>query len=131
MSEGRVRGVVVAHADLARALIEAVHRIVGVDDDVLFPLSNEGLDPAGIRDRLDELVGDEPAIIFTDLKEGSCGMAARRLCIEKSGHVLVTGANLPMLLDFALKSHLPLEELVERVVQRGRQAVQRVPERPG
>jgi mannose/fructose-specific phosphotransferase system component IIA len=130
MSERRVRGVVVAHGGLAAALIDAVDRIVGLEEGVLVPLSNEGLSPAAINDRLAELVGDEPAIVFTDLKEGSCGMAARRLCMERSDQVLVTGANLPMLLDFALKSHLPLEELIGRVVERGRNAVQCIGEDP-
>ena len=131
MSEGRVQGVVLAHADLARALVEAVERIAGSQDGVLLPLSNEGLGPDGIRERLEELAGDGPAIIFTDLKEGSCGMAARRVCLQREDQVLVTGANLPMLLDFALKSHLPLDELVERVVERGRASVQRLPEAAG
>lgn len=129
MSEGRVRGVVVAHGGLAAALIDAVDRIVGLEEGVLVPLSNEGLSPDGINERLAELVGTEPAIIFTDLKEGSCGMAARRLCMGRKDQVLVTGANLPMLLDFALKAHLPLDELVGRVLERGRAAVQCLPER--
>jgi mannose/fructose-specific phosphotransferase system component IIA len=130
MSEARVRGVVVAHGGLAAALIDAVDRIVGLEEGVLLPLSNDGLSPDGIDARLAELVGNEPAIIFTDLKEGSCGMAARRLCMARKDQVLVTGANLPMLLDFALKSHLPLDELVGRVMERGRNAVQCLPERP-
>ena len=129
MCEPRVRGVVGAHGGRAAALIDAVDRIVGLEEGVLVALSNEGLSPDGINRRLAELVGDEPAIIFTDLKEGSCGMAARRLCMERQDQILVTGANLPMLLDFALKSHLPLDQLVPRVLERGRNAVQCLPER--
>jgi mannose/fructose-specific phosphotransferase system component IIA len=123
-----VRGIVVAHADLARALIEAVDRIVGLGQETLQAVSNEGLGPGGIRQALEEIAGDGPAILFTDLREGSCGMAARHLCMAREDHVLVTGVNLPMLLDFALNRDRPLEELVERVVERGRRAVQRIPE---
>jgi mannose/fructose-specific phosphotransferase system component IIA len=130
MSEPAVRGVVVAHSSVARALVDAVQRIAGTDDEALVPLSNEGLGTDGIRDRLAEILqGEEAAVIFTDLREGSCGIAAQRLCIDHPRHVVITGVNLPMLLDFAMKRHLPLQELVERLVTRGRDAVQALPER--
>ncbi len=130
MSEVEVRGVVVAHSDLARALVEAVQRIAGTDDQALVPLSNEGLGTEAIQNRLAEILdGDDPAIIFSDLREGSCGIAAQRLCVDHPDHVVITGVNLPMLLDFAMKRHLPIEELVSRLVDRGRGAVQALPEK--
>ena len=131
MSEGPVvRGVVVAHAALARALVDAVRQIAGTDETVLVAVTNEGLAPDAIRDRLADVLNDEgPAIIFSDLREGSCGIAAQRLCVTRPDHVVVTGVNLPMLLDFAMKRHLPLADLVERLVDRGRGAVQALPER--
>jgi mannose/fructose-specific phosphotransferase system component IIA len=128
MSEG-VRGIVVAHADLARALIEAVDRIVGLEDGALTPVSNEGLGPTEIRKRLAEAAGTGPAVVFTDLREGSCGMAARQVCVDGEDQVLVTGVNLPMLLDFAMNRQRPLEEVVQRVLDRGRGGIQRMPER--
>lgn len=118
-----------AHADLARALVEAVDRIVGLEGDALTALSNEGLGPADIRARLAELLGSDPAIVFTDLREGSCGMAARHLCLQHPDHVLITGVNLPMLLDFATHRDEALQQLVERVVARGQRGIQRVPEK--
>lgn len=127
MSES-VRGVVVTHAGLARALIEAVDRIVGLENGALVALSNEGLGPADIRDRLAEMVGTGPAIVFTDLREGSCGLAAKQICLQHSSQVLVTGVNLPMLLDFVLNRDRPLDELVDRVLTRARRAIQRFPE---
>ena len=124
MSDGAgTRGIVVAHAALAQALVDAVERIAGVDD-ALVALSNEGLSPEAIRERLDELAGDGPAIVFADLREGSCGLAARQVCMGSApGRALITGVNLPVLLDFAMKRHLPLEELVPRLVERGRAAI--------
>lgn len=119
-----------AHAALAQGLVDAVRRIAGTEEEALVPLSNEGLGTDAIRDRLAEiLTGGGPAVIFTDLREGSCGIAAQRLCIDRADHVVVTGVNLPMLLDFAMKRHLPLDDLVERLVDRGRAAVQALPER--
>lgn len=128
MSEGGVRGIVVAHSELAAALIQAVERIAGVDG-ALVALSNEGLGPAAIRERLDELAGDGPAIVFADLREGSCGMAARQVCLANAPRrALITGVNLPVLLDFVMKRNLPIEELVPRLVERGRAAIASGPE---
>ena len=123
MSEAGARGVVVAHSDLARALIGAVERISGIGD-ALVAVSNEGLSPAAVRERLDALVGDGPTIVFADLREGSCGLAARQVCVGNSPRrALVTGVNLPVLLDFVMKRHMPLEELVPRLVERGRASI--------
>ncbi len=131
MSDAQVRGIVVAHAALARGLVEAVQRIAGMDDDALVPFSNEGLGPEGIRDGVARLAGDGPVIVFTDLREGSCGIAARRACRDSGSCAVITGVNLPLLLDFAMKrSSLPLEELVPRLIQRGRDGICAIPE-PG
>lgn len=129
MSDTPVRGVVVAHSDLARALIEAVERIAGSQDGALVPLSNEGLGPDAIGQRLDELAGEGPTVVFADLREGSCGLAGRRACLSDSRRLLITGVNLPVLLDFALNRTRPLEELAGRLVERGRSAITAAPER--
>lgn len=124
MSERAVRGIVVAHSELARALITAVETIAGETGDALVPLSNEGLGPDAIRARLDDLAGDDPVIVFADLREGSCGLAARAVCMGAGPRrALVTGVNLPVLLDFVMKRQLPLEELVPRLVDRGKGAI--------
>jgi mannose/fructose-specific phosphotransferase system component IIA len=128
MNDPAVRGIVVAHAELAEALIRAVERIAGPSDGALVSLSNEGLGPEGIRKRLEELIGDGPAVVFTDLREGSCGLAARQVCVGRANHVVVTGANLPLLLDFVMKRHLPIDQLVTRLVDRGRNAISAMPE---
>ena len=123
MSDDGIRGIVVAHSELAGALIAAVERIAGHEEGALVALSNEGLGPEAIRKKLDDLVGDGPAIVFADLREGSCGMAARQVCLGGRTRALVTGVNLPVLLDFVMKRHLPLDELVPRLVERGRAAI--------
>jgi mannose/fructose-specific phosphotransferase system component IIA len=128
MSEAGPRGVVVAHGDLAVGLLSAVRRITGVEESVLVAVSNEGLGPEAVRARLDEVLGAEPGIIFSDLREGSCGLVARKACLGRPNRVLVTGVNLPMLLDFVLQRHLPMDDLVRRLVERGRGAVTAFPE---
>jgi mannose PTS system EIIA component len=122
MSEAAIRGVVVAHGDLARGLLSAVYRITG-EDQVLVAVSNEGLSPEAIRERLDQVLGEGPAVVFTDLREGSCGMVARKVCLGRENRALITGVNLPMLLDFVTQRQLPLDQLARRLADRGRDAV--------
>lgn len=123
MNEDGLRGVVVGHGELAAGLISAVQRITGVEEGVLVAVSNEGLSPDGIRDRLDEILGPEGGVVFTDLREGSCGIGGRKVCTDRSGRLLITGANLPILLDFVTHRDLSLPELDQRLVERGRTSV--------
>ncbi|HYW08735.1 MAG TPA: hypothetical protein VE913_17365 [Longimicrobium sp.] len=118
-----VRGVVVAHASLAAGMVESVRQIAGLDDDALVALSNEGCGPESLATRVREALGDGPAVVFTDLGSGSCAFAARRIAMERPATAIVTGVNLPILLDFVFHRTMPLAELVERLVEKGRTGV--------
>src|SRR5256885_10091647 len=67
MSE--LRGVVVSHAALAKALVEAVHAISGVEG-ALTAVSNDGCDPAALRRQIEAARGTGPAVLFVDLPRG-------------------------------------------------------------
>lgn len=124
MNEGRsVRGVVVAHGPMARAMVDAVRRIAGGAADALVPLSNESLGPTELKAALERVIGDDAAIVFTDLESGSCGMAAVSSCRDRGRRVVVCGVNLPMLLDFVFHAETPMDELVDRVIDRGRASI--------
>ncbi len=122
MSES-VRGLIIAHASLAAGLVAAVRQIAGVEADVLQPLSNEMRGPEGLIAAVHEAVGSAPAILFTDLESGSCAFAARRIVLTRPHTALISGVNLPVLLDFVFHRELPLPELVERLVAKGRAGI--------
>lgn len=123
MSESGVRGIVIAHGDMATGMIDAVKHIAGVTDDVLLPLSNRGLGPDALAQEVRRLVGDVPTIVFTDLQSGSCGFAARRCSQEMSQMVCISGVNLPILLEFVMRRQLPLDQLVPFLLGKGRNAI--------
>jgi mannose/fructose-specific phosphotransferase system component IIA len=123
MNDARVRGIVLAHGDMPQGLIDAVMRIAGVEGDFLVPLSNRGLGPDSLAEEINTLAAGSRAIIFTDLQSGSCGFAARRCLHSNPQLVVISGVNLPMLLAFALKRELPLEELVPLLMEKGRAAI--------
>jgi mannose/fructose-specific phosphotransferase system component IIA len=122
MSDG-VRGLVVAHASIAAGLVDGVRQIAGAGEEALAGISNEGCSPELLRERLTAALGAGPAVVFTDLGSGSCAFAARRIALERPETAVVTGVNLPILLDFVFHRDLPLPQLVERLVEKGRSGV--------
>jgi len=128
MSEGAARGIVVAHGSMAHGLVDAVRRIAGGSADVLIPISNEGMSPAELKAKLEELAGDDRVIVFADLLSGSCGMAAMVSARDRASRAVLCGVNLPILLDFVFHRDLPLDELVSRLVNKGRDGIRKLPE---
>jgi mannose/fructose-specific phosphotransferase system component IIA len=116
-------GIVVGHGGLSQGLIDAVRRIAGDAADCLTPLSNEDKGPDELRAELDRIVGDQKAVVFVDLRSGSCGMAAQACCRDSLVRVVVCGVNLPMLLDFVFSREVPLEELAPHLAETGRNAI--------
>lgn len=123
MNESGVRGVVIAHGDMAVGLIDAVRHIAGISGDFLVPLSNRGMGPDALAQEVRQLAGEQPTIVFTDLQSGSCGFAARR-CVQELPHlVVISGVNLPILLEFVMRRQTPLEQLVPFLLAKGRSSI--------
>lgn len=118
-----VRGLIVAHASLATAMVSTVRRICGDLKGALQPLSNEGRGPEALHAAVEEAAGDGAVLLFTDLGAGSCAMTARRMCRDRPGTAMVCGFNVPMMVDFVFNRERPLDELVERMVERGRAGI--------
>ena len=116
-----VQGLMVAHGELAAALVDAAERIAGVDGAIV-PISNTGCTPDTLRDRIRDARGPGPTIIFVDMASGSCTFASLSLARESPDIAVVTGASLPMLLDFLFHRDMKLGELAERLVEKGRAA---------
>lgn len=115
-------GVIVAHTEVAEALLAAVRAIAG-EDHGLLAVSNRGTDRASLTRALDAAVGARHAVIFTDMAGGSCAHTAVALAHGRGDVKVVTGVNLAMLVDFAFHRGLPLEEAARRAVEIGRTAV--------
>jgi len=123
---GGIRGIVVAHGTMADGMVDAVRRIAGGAADALQPVSNEGTSPAELKALIDRAAGDGPVLVFADLQAGSCGMAAVSTCRESGHRAVVCGVNLPILLDFVFHRDMPLDELVERLLDKGKDAIRPV-----
>jgi PTS system N-acetylgalactosamine-specific IIA component len=97
-----VRAVVAGHGTFAAGVISAVEQITG-RGSIFAPVSNTGLGLDDMAGRIGQALDESGArVVFTDLPAGSCTMVVRRQLRERPGTVLVTGANVPLLLDFAM-----------------------------
>jgi mannose/fructose-specific phosphotransferase system component IIA len=118
-----VRGLVICHSGLADGMVTAARQISGSPESALSPLTNEGKGPDGLVQAVRDAAGDAPVILFIDLASGSCAFAARKVAHERPGTAVVFGVNLPVLLDFVFHRDLPLEQLVQRLVEKGRSGI--------
>jgi PTS system N-acetylgalactosamine-specific IIA component len=119
---GAVRAIVAAHGALADGLISAVDVISG-RGSVLRAVSNTGLATADVVTAIDHALDETGArIVFTDLPAGSCTMAARRVQRNRPDLIVVTGANLPMLLEFVFREEQPADA-AHAAADRGREHI--------
>jgi N-acetylgalactosamine PTS system EIIA component len=115
------RAIVLAHGSLATGLVSAAVAITG-DASLFRAMSNDGLDAAGLTAALADAVALGTRVVFTDLPAGSTTMAARRVQKTQPELIVVTGANLPMLLDFAFAAEPP-EVAARTAAERGKAGV--------
>ena len=118
-----VRALVAGHGEFAAGLISAVEAVTG-RGATLEAIRVQGLCGEDIEQRLrDRLQATGAGVLFTDLQAGSCTMAARRLLRDVAGVVLVSGTNLPMLLDFVMSSAPDSHDAARAAVERARSAI--------
>lgn len=117
----RVPALLVMHADLSAAMLRAA-RTVYQDVDDIETLSNEGLSRDALVAAIEERVQawQHGGLVFADFWGSSChqcGVSAAR------GHgevIVVTGVNLPTLLDFLHnRDAYSVADLAERLLKKG------------
>src|SRR6267154_1325881 len=118
-----LRGVIVSHAAVAKAMADAVTAITGIEG-ALTPISNEGCGTAELGERLRDAVGAGPAVLFVDLPGGSCFTSSARYAKQGGAYVaVVSGVILAMLLDFVFNRDIAPAEAARRAVDAGGKAI--------
>lgn len=117
------RGVVVAHGGLAEGLVDAVRQIAGVTPEELVSVPNRGGGCDDLRERIRQVLAGTRNVIFTDLPSGSCHLSAMIVVRDFPETPVVTGVNLPMLLDFVFNRGLAFDELIPRLADRARGSI--------
>jgi mannose/fructose-specific phosphotransferase system component IIA len=121
----RVPALIVMHADLAAALLRAASKVYGPVDDVEV-LSNEGLSRAQLEKEIEQRVKSWPGggLVLTDFWGGSCHVCGAAVARGRGEVVVVTGLNLPTLLDFLHnRDQYPPDQLAERLQRKGQESI--------
>ena len=121
----RVPALIVTHADLAQALVHAAERVVGPIENVTL-LSNEGLSRDALEAAIERSVigWAHGGLLLTDFWGGSCHTCGASAARRHGEVVIVTGINLPLLLDYLHnRDRLAVGELAERLQQKGRDSI--------
>lgn len=127
----RVPALLAMHADLAAALLRAAAKVYGAEPDGIEVLSNEGLSKDALEAAIEERVAGWPAggIVLTDFWGGSCHLCSMRAARGHGEVTIVTGVNLPMLLDYLHnRDAYGVAELADRLRLKGRENIRLVPE---
>ena len=120
------RAIVAGHGDFAQGIVSAVQQITG-KGDAFRAISNRDLAADSLEQAIRTTVdANAVRVIFTDLPAGSCTIAARRVARDVPWLTVVSGANLSVLLAWALGTDDSAAAL-ERAVERGRSAMTVLP----
>ena len=130
------RALLVTHGAIGAEMVRVLALIMGPTPGVE-ALSNQGLSSLELTERIRAWLEDEPdgdaaaepvpRLILVDDYGGSCATAAQLACGENPAVAIVAGVNLAMLLGFVTwREDADLAELVQRVVAKGREAIDRI-----
>jgi PTS system N-acetylgalactosamine-specific IIA component len=127
MSESTgVRAILAGHGDFAAGMVSAVQQITG-RGDVFRTVTSRDLSAADLEKTIRQAIDEAGVrVVFTDLQAGSCTMAARRVLRDRQDVMFVAGANLPMLLDFALSPEPEAVDAARHAIERGKAAISTV-----
>ena len=121
-----LRGLLVTHGDLGASLLQTACGIVGAAPGVE-AISNRGQSKESLARLVDVALtawGDEPGVVLTDIHGGSCAQAALSGVLGRRGTPVVTGVNLPMLVDFLVnRGAYSATDMAARLVEKGRAGI--------
>ena len=120
-----VPALLVMHADLAAALLRAAEKVYGPIEGVE-AITNEGQS----RDSLEREIGrrakgwEHGGLVLTDFWGGSCHICGATATRGLGPIAIVTGVNLPLLLDYLHnRGQLEALALAERLLRKGQESI--------
>ncbi len=126
MTDKDITGIVVTHGQLGEELLKTVRLIVGDIHDC-YALSGSDLGDERVIKSIHEILDAKKAknaVVFVDYFGGSCGASCVRATRGLVGVKVISGVNLPILLDFVTKQGMMgFDEIVDHLIKRGQESV--------
>ncbi len=116
------------HGGTAEQLLKSTEMIIGQQENVacidFIPGENTDTLIQKFKEKLQTLQTDDGVLFMVDLYGGSPFNAASQISITKDHYDVVTGVNIPMLLEtLSTRSSLSFEELVNAALNAGSQGI--------
>ncbi len=124
-SASTVHALIVGHGEYPHGLLSAAESIVGKQEGVAV-ISNRGLGSEELQEKIEAEFGEcaDGLFVFVDLVGGSCFNACRNLLPRCPGWVLISGANLPMIVTYlSYRNRLAGGALLEKTLEAGRRGI--------
>ncbi len=120
--------VLVSHGEMAPGMLDAARMIVGENEHILAVSLKEMDDIESLMERIASAVHEvdvgDGALILVDAFGASPFNASARLAMEREKTEVITGMNLPMLLELAVqRDDQSLEALVQIALDAGRSSI--------
>jgi mannose PTS system EIIA component len=122
-----IGAIVITHGELGKELVEVAKGIVGSQPEVETISLTPGESPGELKKKIEASLGnlklEDGVIIFTDMYGGTPTNTSLPMTLDHKMELL-TGVNLPMLLEFfSSREMLDLAGLVQKVKQTGQKTI--------
>jgi len=129
----RVPALIIMHGNVAQELVAAAQRVMGCELEDVDTMSNADASARALEADIEARVSRWIAggIVFTDFWGGSCHICGMSVARRHPEIVIMTGLNVPMLLDYLHnRETLGVQELAERLQRKGQDGIRIVPGPP-
>jgi len=119
-------GIIITHGSLAAELKETVNLILGRVEN-LYPLCSGEMSDLSVVEKIKQIItesGGKKVVLFVDYCGGSCFNNCFRAVKGLENVVIISGVNLPVLLDFATKREImDFNDMIDHLIKRGRDSI--------
>lgn len=123
---------IITHEQLGASLIDCVIHILGerpalLHNHIVFPDADPNAETITLQTALRQLDEGDGVLILTDILGATPANIASRL-IQDGRIECLAGLNLPMLLRAVQYRHIPLPQLIDKVLTGGRESILPIPQ---
>lgn len=119
---------IASHGKYSEGIVHALRLLVGENDvQAICAYCDDINDSEDLVKQFDNITRDageaSEIVIFTDLMGGSITNEAMKYLVKHENVYLMTGVNLPMILEFALSGDDSIEDAVKKAINAGKEGI--------
>lgn len=127
MNDENVGLILISHGNFALEALKSAEMIMGYQDNIKVISVVPGMDLNDTVKKLEEVVNEVKrtmgVVIMTDILGGTPSNAASILTASMDGILVVSGFNMPMLLEILISRNLSLDDIAEKICNIGKHSI--------